>query len=252
MRLESAASLVRCVACGSRGPIPDDCGNCSGKLLTARRPGLEALYPLAKAAITIPAQVVCHEETGGKIAREAAKLNSGLLLGTRAALSLCDRASVGMVGWIDADGEARLGEHDSHVRAFSLIWESMWRGISPGDRRVLIQTRRPERGWQRGLNRGPEGWRVFWRSELEERRELDMPPFSSLVRVEGNARLVREMEEKLSAAGCECWVPDAPDTEKNALWVRTKKLSGLRRTIAPFFHITRAKTGYPTVTVWHE
>jgi primosomal protein N' (replication factor Y) len=251
LRLEEAASRARCVLCGAVGPTPEQCPNCAGRLLTARRPGLEALFPLADAAITNPAPIFTPEDPERIPKNSPGEAKPGVVIGTRAALSICDDVPVGMVGWIDADGEARLGEHDARARAFSLIWESRWRGPAPRARRVLIQTRRPDRDWQKGLSAGDEGWRLFWRAELKERRELSMPPFTSLVKIEASSPDIAAMSEKFADMGYEFWIPEE-NGKKTSLWVRTKKLSELRRAISPFFHIKRARRGFPSIEVWHE
>jgi len=241
---------TRCVSCGVRAPFPDECPNCAGRLLSARRPGLEALTPLADAAIVSPVPILSPDDADEKIRRVLRENPAGVILGTRAVLSLCDEIPVGMVGWIDADGEARSEEHSAKQRAFSLIWESCWRGISPVNRRVLIQTRRPASDWQAGLDGGHEGWKVFWRTELRDRRELSMPPFMPLVRVEGKASQIGRIGERMNGLGFECWSSD--EGKKSTLWIRTKKLSELRRALASYFHIGHARVGYPSVTVWHE
>jgi primosomal protein N' (replication factor Y) len=187
----------------------------------------------------------------------ALKSKSGLAIGTRAALSLCDRVDIGMVGWIDADGEARSQEYDSRARAFGLVWESRWRGTaeSSGKRLILLQTRRPSRDWQRGFeNDGPNkpGWEIFWRGELRERREFSMPPFVSLIKIEANPQDISAMMEKFDDAHLEYWLADSPE---GTIWLRTNNLSSLRSALAPFFSIkrvSRVKGGYPTITINHE
>jgi primosomal protein N' (replication factor Y) len=250
LRLEDASSRVACVSCGKTARVPDECPGCSGRLLSARRPGLEALFPLADAAIAASVPILPYDESDEKMKRVVRESGSGVMLGTRAALSLCDDVPVGMIGWIDADGEARSGEHDSRVRAYSLIWESCWRGLSSRGRRVLIQTRHPGGDWQRSLDAGAEGWRAFWRAELRERKELSMPPYLFLIKAEGASSDISSLEERLNGRGFECWSPDGSG-KKSALWIRTKKLSALRRMLSPLFHIKRAGR-FPSVTVWHE
>ena len=251
LRLEEAASVVRCVSCGASSPTPDRCPGCFGHLLSARRPGLEALFPLADAAITNPAPIFSPDTPESELKRAAREAGPCVMIGTRAALAICDEVTVGMVGWIDADGEARLGEHDARARAFSLIWESRWRGISPRERRVLIQTRRPGGDWQRGLGAGSDGWRIFWRSELKERMELSMPPYTSLVKIEAAASDIAAMSDIFASVGYECWRMEETG-KKTVLWVRTRRLSELRRKISPFFRIKRARRGFPSIEVWHE
>ncbi|MDR1581132.1 MAG: hypothetical protein LBS35_12310 [Synergistaceae bacterium] len=253
LRLEGAPPAVHCVSCGANLPAPDRCPGCAGYLLSARRPGLEALFPLADAAITNPAPIfrVLADTPEPELKRAALEARPCVVIGTRAALFLCDEVPVGMVGWIDADGEARLGEHDARARAFSLIWESRWRGVSPSQRCVLIQTRRPGGDWQRGLGAGSDGWRVFWRSELKERMELSMPPYTSLIKIEAAASDIAAMSDIFASVGYEYWQPEETG-KKAAVWVRTRKLSELRRKISPFFHIKRARRGFPSIEVWHE
>jgi primosomal protein N' (replication factor Y) len=251
MRWEAAQNRLCCVVCGDGARIPDSCPNCKGVLLMARRPGLEALLPLANAAVGDSLDVISLMEEGEKIGDIAAR-GPGLIIGTRAALSRCDDLKVGMVGWIDADGEARSQEYDARVRAFGLIWESRWRGVEPEERVVLLQSRRPARDWQRGLEDGDGGWRRFWRAELSERREFGMPPFTSLIKLEANAADVGGLSEAFNSAGVEYWSPQEGGEGKNIIWIRTARLSGLRTILEPFFHIKRARRGTPRLTVWHE
>ncbi|MDR1886195.1 MAG: hypothetical protein LBQ56_07950, partial [Synergistaceae bacterium] len=251
MRWEASAGRTSCVACGARGTVPEVCPGCSGMLLSAKRPGLEALISLARSAMTVPVPVISLEDED--IGRSPAlDSHSGLAIGTRGALSLCDSMNVGMIGWIDADGEARSQEYDARTRAYGLVWESLWRGRSPENRTVLLQTRRPGAEWQRGLGDSRPDWRRFWREEMRERREFTMPPFASLVKIEASLQDVRTMAGLFESGGFEFWMPDEAGAKRPSIWLRTRRISDLRRTIEPFFHISRAKRGYPSVTVWHE
>jgi primosomal protein N' (replication factor Y) len=106
--------------------------------------------------------------------------------------------------------------------------------------------------WQRGLHGSRPDWKRFWRDEIRERKDFNMPPFSSLVKIEASMNDVREMARVFEGEGFEFWVSDDLDSKKPAVWLRTKKLSSLRRKMEPFFNIRRAGRGYPSVTVWHE
>jgi primosomal protein N' (replication factor Y) len=262
MRWEAASSRLACVSCGASEPVPLSCPACSGRLLTARRPGLEALVPLARSALTCHVLPIADGETAS--IADALKSEPGLVVGTRAALSLCDSADVGLVGWIDADGEARSQEYDARARAFGLIWESRWRGMMKSGRRVLLQTRHPGKDWQRGLALdAPDkpGWSFFWQKELRERREFSMPPFLSLVKIEAGVSDAAVLADKFGKAGFEYWLaeaqgqqnsPEKANASRAAIWLRTKNLSALRGIMSPYFSIKRAKRGYPSITIRHD
>ena len=244
-----AEPRVRCVACGMADTVPDACPHCRGRLLAARRPGLEALLPLARAAIHQPVPVLSLDAEEADIPDEVLVSREGLLIGTRAALVMCDKLNVGLIGWIDPDGEARSQEYDARLRAFGLIWESCWRGIDPGERRVLLQSRRPGKDWQRGL---AEGWQTFWRSEIRERRQFDLPPFVPLIRLEVAASDSQTLCGLIGREGLDCWETEEYEGKKRRIWVRTNRMSALRALLVPFFGIGRAKRGYPGITVWYE
>lgn len=243
MRWEARAGRVKCVVCGATDAVPSICPSCGGPMLTAKRPGIEAIPTLARAALgDVP--VVTYGE-GAEVSGEP-----GVVVGTRAALELLDTTSVGLVAWLDADGEARREEHDARARAFGLIWESMWRGVDPADRQVLLQTRRPAKDWQRGLSDVRTGWRAFWRDELDERRDFGMPPFASLVKVDGSRRDVDDISSRLSVAGVDHWADAGP--ARGTVWIRVARASDLRRILEPIFHISRARVGFPKIEVWHD
>lgn len=251
MRWEAPARAeprVRCVACGVTGALPDICPHCRGRLLSARRPGLEALLPLARAAIHHPVPILSLEEEGGGVPDKKTAPRAGLLIGTRAALALCDKLHVGLVGWIDPDGEARSQEYDAKLRAFGLIWESCWRGLKPEERRVLLQSRRPGRDWQRGL---AEGWQIFWRGEIRERRRFNLPPFLPLIRLEVAASDARALRAAADREGIDYWEADESGGKRMRIWIRTSRMGLLRALLAPLFDIG-SKKGYPGVTVWYD
>ncbi|GHV28102.1 primosomal protein N' [Synergistales bacterium] len=251
MRWEASLERLSCVACKGAALLPDACPKCGSRLLSAKRPGLEALLPLARSAVNSTGRIFLLD---GEIPASELKARSGLIIGTRAALDLCDRVHVGMAGWIDADADMKSRERDASERAFSLVWESRWRGLSPEKRVVVIQTRRPCRGWQRGLESeriGAPAWAVFWRGELRERKELSMPPFKALVKITASAEDTRGMEKKFVSAGLEYWIDDNPENS-GTIRLRVKDTAALRRELEPFFSIKRARQGFPSVTVWYE
>jgi primosomal protein N' (replication factor Y) len=154
---------------------------------------------------------------------------------------------VGLVAWLDLDAEARGIEYNARFQAFSMVWESYWRGLGQGgNRTVLAQTRRPGSGWQRSLWLG---WEYFWTEELRDRKGLGLPPHELLVQVDfpekggGNrSALIKTLERE------NFFVMDSG----GPLWITAKSTNRLRAALTPRFEIEHSRRGFPTITVWAE
>lgn len=249
---EEQRDRTRCPSCGSLAPMPEECPECRGRLLCGKRPGLEAVHSVAKSLANRkqPALLLDELKSAGKRKlKEISDLLSsgGIALGTRAALSLCDLLEIGFVAWLDVDAEARSTAYQARFTAFSMVWESIWRGRGAGERTVLLQSRRPGVGWQRGI---ALGWDVFWRQELSERRELGLPPFSCLVEI--RARGESQKSELLASMGEAGLAPMDPGDPPLVLWVASSSVSAVRRALEPFFSIRRSRGGFPEIIVWTD
>jgi primosomal protein N' (replication factor Y) len=249
MRSESGGNgemILRCVRCGARGTLPDQCPACRGTLLLGKRPGLEALLPLALRYVRGHRVLL---DGADKTKKGSKPQVPSLVLGTRKALSLCDALDVGLVAWLDLDAEARGIEYNARFQAFSMVWESYWRGRRKNgteNRTVLAQTRRPGSSWQRSFWLG---WEHFWEEELRDRKSLDLPPHQLLAQVDfpekggvvRNALL--EILERENIFALDSGGP---------LWITLKSLNRLRTVLAPCFEIEHSRQGFPTITVWIE
>ena len=250
MAWEEKKGRLRCSSCGTSRPIPEFCPFCRGPLLTGKRPGLEALFPVARAIAPEDTPVLLWNEvrTTGKKNRAALKKEletGGIVLGTRAALALCDMAEIGFAAWIDADGETRSVSYQAKFNAFSMAWESFWRGNEGTDRMVLFQSRRPGTGWQRGM---VSGWGKFWEDELAERKELGLPPYAFLVEI--SARSAEQKESIMSNLQESCFLPMDPGTPPLIFWVAAESPSRVHGVLAPFFSIGNSRKGFPEIKVW--
>ena len=248
-RNEAEGSILRCVKCGLNLPLPDRCPTCRGVLLLGKRPGLEALFPMA--IRYLKGYSVLTGEVGKK------RITSpSLILGTRGLLSFCDLFDVGLVAWLDLDAEARRIDYNARFQMFSMVWESYWRGLSFGgnagesaskERVVLMQTHRPGSA---SLSAFWLGWQHFWETELKERRSLSLPPYGLLVQMdvpkgEDRAAFVRLLEEENFS------VMDSGD-EGSSLWISVGSTERLGSVLAPRFEIKHSRRGFPVLTVWAE
>ena len=245
MRFEGGEVALRCVRCGARRALESACSVCRGALWMGRRPGLEALAEIAGRLIR-GYPILRHEAAG----RGADKAGASLILGTRGALALCDTLDVGLAAWLDLDAELRRPEYGARFHVFSMLWESLWRGRSPSDaegRFVLVQSRSSGSAWRDILARG---WGCFWRDELNNRRELDLPPFGLLVQIEPSRGEDREALVR-SLENANFFVMD-PGENSLPFWVNAVSSEALGQALAPRFGIERSRLGFPAVTVWAE
>jgi len=138
-----------------------------------------------------------------------------------------------------------------------MVWESLWRGINRTEtfknehknRRVIVQSRNPAKGWQIGLK---SGWEYFLDKELTERSELEFPPYRPLVEIEvsmkENEKLVKLLEEN----GYTVMNSSAPHGGKYYIWLSASSLSALGEILSSQFSINNSRYGYPRVRIFVE
>ncbi|MBQ0054902.1 MAG: hypothetical protein KBS54_02000, partial [Synergistaceae bacterium] len=243
LRWEAKKGKLVCLGCASETELPECCPVCGGRFLEGVRPGLEALYEKA-----LPILQYCGVGEvlllDGKLPSAASLLekypSGAVIIGTRKILSLASSLDCGMAGWADVDAEARGENYDAKERAFGLVWESVWRGKNPDERAVVVQSRMPGRGWQEGLKRG---WGVFWKKELQCRREFEFPPFVPMLEIQMPKNSGRYFEEKLEQTELE--FIEGKDSDN--FFVRTKKFAELRKILEPYYNIKNTRRGMPKV-----
>lgn len=250
MRLSGEGEQLRCPLCGEKLALPDFCPRCRSSLILGRRPGLDILFHTANALLGEDHPTfLWHKELQGrrKLTEMLSALeDGGLVAGSRLVLSLLDVHRVSLIGWINADAEASRPSYDAKFQAFRMIWDSCWRGIEPDEREIIVQSRIPGRGWQKGLVRG---WKVFWDDELKERRELSLPPYVYLVEISPPRGRKKELEVTLKKAALTVYDPEA---DKDILWVKVERLCHLQEVLRPFMHIGQSGNGFPKIEIWRE
>ncbi len=248
LRWDRGGDRLVCSLCHKGQAMPEKCPHCGSYLLEGNRPGLEALADVARGLLgkrypfRIEPSPVRRRQTQSR--PEDGDVKSGLVVGSRGALALCDTEHVGLVGWLEADTEAHNPFYDARFQAFSMIWESLWRGHAPQQREVLVQSRAPGKEWQMGLK---AGWNHFWDHELRERHELDLPPYAALVRIraeEDQLKILRQALEERDLDTLE------PVEGGNELWVQSPRLSRIERALAPYMEISKPLGDFPLLRTW--
>jgi len=250
MRWEESHKRLQCLNCNFKMPVPDKCPSCSSLFLEGHRPGLEALadsaWPLLKSFCSRVITLQDEKSYKGFSLKKLPKENTEriLIVGTRKILALADKLEPGMVGWIDADAETRVAEYDAKARAFSLVWESAWRGCSAEGRKIVVQSRRPGKGWQEGLMRG---WQSFWKAELKERELWELPPFVPMLKILMPEGTVEKFANLIEQENMEYWTSEELN---GVIWVRTRRFGILRKLLEPFYHIKNSRKGMPSVELF--
>jgi len=85
--------------------------------------------------------------------------------------------------------------------------------------------------------------------ELAERKELGLPPWMYLLEISGLGGRKAELKEILVSSGYESLDPGPAE---DILWVRSKTLSLVRKTLEPFYRITGSGKGFPRIKLWAE
>ena len=231
--------VLYCNRCLNRRELPEYCPDCHGNFFVGKKPGLEALKSIADA--------FCEQELEDAKSTEKRKL----IVGTRKILSLCDKKNVGLIAWIDIDMEANKTDYTSRVQAFSMVWESLWRGVTKENRnrRVIIQSRSPARGWQVGLK---SGWEYFWDKELAERAEFDFPPYKPLIEIEVSLKENEKLVKLLKENGYMAMPSSGTHDGKRYIWLSASPLSALEKVLSSRFSINKSRYGYPRVRIFVE
>jgi primosomal protein N' (replication factor Y) len=177
--MHRAEGLLTCHHCGHREPVPTRCDACGSVSIARHGTGTERLEseldgPVFRldADVADPAQVLA--------AFEAAP--TGVLVGTQMVAKGHDFPDVDLGVVLDADATLRFPDFRAEERTFALVTQLAGRaGRGAAGGRVLVQTLAPDAPSIRLATRHDADG--FVAGELERRRALRYPPFSTLIRI---------------------------------------------------------------------
>jgi primosomal protein N' (replication factor Y) len=171
--------LLACHHCGHREPVPSRCCACGSVSIARHGTGTERLEAeLDGPVFRLDADIA---DPAGVLARfEAA--DRGVLVGTQMVAKGHDFPDVELGVVLDADATLRFPDFRAEERTFALVAQLAGRaGRGPRGGRVLVQTLTPEApSIALAAEHDADG---FLAGELERRRALRYPPFSTLIRV---------------------------------------------------------------------
>ncbi|MFZ1155234.1 MAG: primosomal protein N', partial [Solirubrobacteraceae bacterium] len=191
--LHRAGGTVACHHCGHHEPAPSRCA-CGSMSVARHGAGTERIqHDLALAlddgdfpVFRLDADTVggASGSADGGVARLLSRFEAaptGVLIGTQMVAKGHDFADVTLGVVLDADATLRFPDFRAEERTFALVTQLAGRVGRGNDGRVLVQTIAPQaRSIVHAAAHDSDG---FLASELQRRRALDYPPFSSLIRV---------------------------------------------------------------------
>ena len=179
---------LRCHYCDYQRPVPEECPECSSKILQDFGAGTErvedtvaGLFPGARVS-RMDLDTTGRKDSHRKILSQVDQGEVDILIGTQMIAKGHDFHNITLVGVLGTDLILNLPDFRSAERTFQLINQvsgRAGRGSKPGE--VLIQTYNPDNFvLQAARENLPE---KFYQQELRLRENLFYPPVSRLVRI---------------------------------------------------------------------
>jgi primosomal protein N' (replication factor Y) (superfamily II helicase) len=183
---------LACHHCGHGEPVPPTCPDCGSVSLSRYGAGSERVEDeLTELLAPLPVLRLDSDSAaapGGHLAvlRRFQAEKAAVLVGTQMVAKGHDFSDVTLSVVVDADASLRFPDFRAEERTFALVAQLAGRsGRGEADGRVLVQTLAPEAPSIRAAARHDSSG--FLAGELERRRELDYPPYASLIRIELSA-----------------------------------------------------------------
>jgi primosomal protein N' (replication factor Y) len=173
--------LLACHHCGHREGVPARCPECGSVSIARHGTGTERL----EAELDVGLPVFRLDADVGDPASVLARFEAarrGVLVGTQMVAKGHDFPDVGLGVVLDADATLRFPDFRAEERTFALVTQLAGRaGRGAEGGRVLVQTLAPDaRSIALAARHDAD---TFVATELEWRRALRYPPFSTLVRI---------------------------------------------------------------------
>jgi len=187
---------MKCHYCDFTMPVPHRCPHCGSSFIRYFGAGtqqveaeIKKIWPGVK-VIRMDVDTTQNKDAHQKLLAEFGSNKSSILLGTQMIAKGLDFPNVTLVGVIAADLSLSFPDYNAGERTFQLLTQvagRAGRGSLAG--KVIIQTYNPE---HYAITTGKNyAYLEFFQKELALRKQMDYPPFSSLVRI-----LVTDVKEK--------------------------------------------------------
>jgi primosomal protein N' (replication factor Y) len=192
---------LRCHYCDYQKKAPDACPSCHGFRFTYRGAGTQKIedelkrdFPNASMQ-RMDLDTTMKKGAHRRLLTDFGKKKFGILVGTQMITKGLDFPDVTLVGVISADMGLDLPDFRSKERTFQLLTQVAGRaGRGNREGEVVVQTYYPE---ERTIKlAASHDFEEFYKTELEQRRELGYPPFNHLVLLDFSGRTLKAVTEE--------------------------------------------------------
>lgn len=205
LTLHASSRVLRCHHCGYARTPPALCPQCQGPRLRGFGLGTERveqevmqLFPEARIA-RMDRDSTSRKGSHEQIVRSVRTGQADVLIGTQMVAKGFDFPRVTLVGVVSADTGLHIPEFRAAERTFQTLAQVAGRaGRGSLEGRVIIQTFTPDHYAVQSAAR--QDYVEFFTKELEQRRELRYPPFSSLANVLATCSDERDAQEAAAVA----------------------------------------------------
>jgi primosomal protein N' (replication factor Y) len=197
---EGAAKLLRCHYCNHTQIQPKICPECNSPYLKFFGSGtqkvtqeLAKLFPELR-TIRYDSDTTRNKDAHRQLIDRFIHQEADLLIGTQMLTKGLDIAGVTLVGIVAADGLLHRSDYRAAERAFQTLTQvagRAGRGDLPG--RVILQTYSPEHPVIQAVK--THNYNDFSSTELEQRAELNYPPYGNLILIKLSSIDEREVEK---------------------------------------------------------
>jgi primosomal protein N' (replication factor Y) len=196
---DAVPGRLSCHHCGHAEPSPQACPDCGSTAVSRHGAGTqrveaelrEALAPLP--VFRLDADSARRKHGIAETLERFAAAPSGVLVGTQMVAQGHDFPEVELAVVQDADATLRFPDFRAEERTFALVSQLAGRsGRGPAGGRVLVQTMSPQTGCL--LHAAAHDANSFLAEEIERRRALRYPPFSTLIAVAASAPAQEEAD----------------------------------------------------------
>ncbi len=187
---------LRCHYCNYIKKAFDVCGNCGSYNILYQGIGTQRVeeelhkkFPSAR-ILRMDLDTTAQKQSHERMLQDFANHKYDILLGTQMVAKGLDFERVTLVGVVSADTAMFLPDFRASERTFQLLTQVAGRaGRKNNQGQVIIQTHTPE-NWGLICARTHD-FLKFYAAEIQNRRELDYPPFSRLIQI-----LIKGTEEQ--------------------------------------------------------